>query len=64
LFNVPRVSFYGFLMAIAKSDAINEHIGLILLFYIFNFYVIKVKSFIKKMLVIELANVGTQLSVN
>ncbi|XP_060593291.1 centriolar satellite-associated tubulin polyglutamylase complex regulator 1-like isoform X2 [Ruditapes philippinarum] len=27
LFNVPRVSFYGFLMAIAKSDAINEHIG-------------------------------------
>ncbi|WAR04036.1 CK049-like protein [Mya arenaria] len=27
LFNVPRVSFYGFLMAIAKSDAINEHIA-------------------------------------
>lgn len=27
LFNVPRISFYGFLMAIAKSDAINEHIG-------------------------------------
>jgi len=27
LFNVPRVSFYGFLMAMAKSDSINEHIG-------------------------------------
>lgn len=27
LFNVPRISFYGFLMAIAKSDAINLHIG-------------------------------------
>lgn len=27
LFNVPRVSFYGFLMAIAKSEAINTHIG-------------------------------------
>lgn len=27
LFNIPRVSFYGFLMAIAKSEAINEHIG-------------------------------------
>lgn len=27
LFNVPRVSFYGFLMAIAKSESINEHIG-------------------------------------
>ncbi|KAL4225513.1 hypothetical protein ACF0H5_016201 [Mactra antiquata] len=27
LFNVPRISFYGFLMAIAKSEAINEHIG-------------------------------------
>lgn len=27
LFNIPRVSFYGFLMAIAKSERINEHIG-------------------------------------
>lgn len=27
LFNVPRVSFYGFLMAIAKSDSINTHLG-------------------------------------
>nr|XP_022335411.1 UPF0705 protein C11orf49 homolog isoform X2 [Crassostrea virginica] len=27
LFNVPRVSFYGFLMSIAKSERINEHIG-------------------------------------
>ncbi|XP_048728460.1 centriolar satellite-associated tubulin polyglutamylase complex regulator 1-like isoform X2 [Ostrea edulis] len=27
LFNVPRVSFYGFLMSIAKSEKINEHIG-------------------------------------
>ncbi|XP_046543917.1 UPF0705 protein C11orf49 homolog isoform X1 [Haliotis rubra] len=27
LFTVPRVSFYGFLMAIAKSESINEHIG-------------------------------------
>ncbi|XP_041367252.1 UPF0705 protein C11orf49 homolog isoform X2 [Gigantopelta aegis] len=27
LFAVPRVSFYGFLMAIAKSEVINEHIG-------------------------------------
>lgn len=28
LFNIPRVSFYGFLMAIAKSERINEHIGM------------------------------------
>lgn len=27
LFATPRISFYGFLMAIAKSDAINEYIG-------------------------------------
>ncbi|XP_070200000.1 centriolar satellite-associated tubulin polyglutamylase complex regulator 1-like isoform X2 [Littorina saxatilis] len=27
LFSTPRISFYGFLMAIAKSEAINEHIG-------------------------------------
>ncbi|XP_071122281.1 centriolar satellite-associated tubulin polyglutamylase complex regulator 1-like isoform X1 [Mytilus galloprovincialis] len=27
LFNVPRVSFYGFLMAMAKSESINDHIG-------------------------------------
>ena len=27
LFSNPRMSFYGFLMAIAKSEAINEHIG-------------------------------------
>lgn len=27
LFNIPRVSFYGFLMAIAKSERINEHLG-------------------------------------
>ncbi|KAK0055130.1 UPF0705 protein isoform X2 [Biomphalaria pfeifferi] len=27
LFGVPRISFYGFLMAIAKSDSINSHIG-------------------------------------
>ncbi|XP_069132657.1 centriolar satellite-associated tubulin polyglutamylase complex regulator 1-like isoform X2 [Argopecten irradians] len=27
LFNVPRVSFYGFLMALAKSESINDHIG-------------------------------------
>ncbi|KAK3612570.1 hypothetical protein CHS0354_024558 [Potamilus streckersoni] len=27
LFNVPRVSFYGFLMALAKSESINESIG-------------------------------------
>ncbi|CAL1546231.1 unnamed protein product [Lymnaea stagnalis] len=27
LFNVPRISFYGFLMSIAKSDSINAHIG-------------------------------------
>ncbi|GFN86687.1 upf0705 protein c11orf49-like protein [Plakobranchus ocellatus] len=27
LFNVPRISFYEFMMAIAKSDSINAHIG-------------------------------------
>jgi hypothetical protein len=27
LFATPRISFYGFLMAIAKSETINEHIG-------------------------------------
>ncbi|XP_076471404.1 centriolar satellite-associated tubulin polyglutamylase complex regulator 1-like isoform X2 [Babylonia areolata] len=27
LFSTPRISFYGFLMAIAKSEAINDHIG-------------------------------------
>ncbi|KAH9500553.1 hypothetical protein Btru_072247 [Bulinus truncatus] len=27
LFHVQRISFYGFLMAIAKSDTINAHIG-------------------------------------
>ncbi|XP_005112084.3 UPF0705 protein C11orf49 homolog [Aplysia californica] len=27
LFNLPRISFYEFLMSIAKSDSINAHIG-------------------------------------
>ncbi|KAK6192437.1 hypothetical protein SNE40_003906 [Patella caerulea] len=27
LFNVPRISFYGFLISIAKSESINAHIG-------------------------------------
>ncbi|PVD34117.1 hypothetical protein C0Q70_05380 [Pomacea canaliculata] len=27
LFSTPRISFYGFLMSIAKNEAINEHIG-------------------------------------
>ncbi|KAK3740360.1 hypothetical protein RRG08_004297 [Elysia crispata] len=27
LFNLPRISFYEFMMAIAKSDSINAHIG-------------------------------------
>ncbi|KAK3101796.1 hypothetical protein FSP39_006432 [Pinctada imbricata] len=27
LFNIPRVSFYGFLMALAKSESINEYLG-------------------------------------
>ena len=33
LFNIPRVSFYGFLMAMAKSEHINEHIGEDCIFY-------------------------------
>lgn len=27
LYSVPRVSFYGFLVAIAKSEKISAHIG-------------------------------------